>query len=182
MFKIFIFLSFFIIFYTQNCGVKQTNCYCNLLSMGTFYISPPIYCFPLNGIYPICSNNKILTSTCFCDNLLCSSNQLCNSTHCLNSCKKDNIVTENTCICGANQNVCNVGQICKDGDCLSLCPNHDIAPEIGCICGANNNVCIFGQICKDGDCYYPPPSRFSVLFLIIGLFFAFTLILVCFCY
>ena len=63
---------------------------------------------------------------------------------------------------------------------LSSCPNDDIAPEIGCTGGEITNVCGEGQICNSGVCLYPPPTLVSVIFLIIGLFFALTLILVCF--
>ena len=99
----------------------------------------------------------------------------------LSSCPNDDIAS-NECICGANGNVCNEGQMCYSGDCifLSACPNDDIAPKIGCICGANGNICKEGQKCNDVVCLYPPPTQVSVIFLIIGLFFALTLILVCF--
>ena len=85
-------------------------------------------------------------------------------------------------MCGSNGNICNEGQKCYTGDCffLSACPNDDIAPKIGCICGANGNICKEGQKCNDVVCLYPPPTQVSVIFLIIGLFFALTLILVCF--
>ncbi len=62
---------------------------------------------------------------------------------------------------------------------LSSCPNDDIASN-ECICGANGNVCNEGQKCNGVVCLYPPPTQVSVIFLIIGLFFALTLILVCF--
>ena len=63
---------------------------------------------------------------------------------------------------------------------LPPCPNDDIAPIMGCICGENGNVCNEGQKCNVVVCLYPPPTLVSVILLIIGLFFALTLVLVCF--
>ena len=110
-----------------------------------------------------------------------SSNIILGELWLLSSCPNDDIAS-NECICGANGNVCNEGQMCYSGDCifLSACPNDDIAPKIGCICGANGKICKEGQKCYDVVCLYPPPTQVSVIFLIIGLFFALTLILVCF--
>ena len=58
---------------------------------------------------------------------------------------------------------------------IPSCPNDDIAPKMGCMCGENGNVCNEGQKCNVVVCLYPPPSPVSVIFLIIGLFFALTL-------
>ena len=120
-------------------SIKETNCDCNIGGGVKVFLTTTsnIYCAPLIGLAKFCHNNTILSDRCFCGDFLCSSNQLCNGTLCLNS-----------------------------------CPKYDIAPEIGCICGSNNYVCNEGQICKNGHCFYPPPS---ILFLIIGLFFAFIL-------
>ena len=100
----------------------------------------------------------------------------------LPSCPNDDIAPTMGCICGANGNVCKEGQKCYSGDCffLSACPNDEIVPKMGCICGADGNVCKEGQKCNVVVCLYPPQSPVSVIVLIIGLFFALTLVLVCF--
>ena len=123
-------------------------------------------------------NNTAPDIGCICGGItnICNEGQLCNSNNnCLSDCPSDNTAPDIGCICGGITNICNEGQLCKDGNCLSPCPNDDIAPEIGCICGANRNVCNEGQICNIVDCWYPTPTPVSVLFLIIGLFFALTL-------
>ena len=136
-------------------------------------------CNSNNICVPVCtSDNTAPNIGCICGGItnICNEGQLCNSNNnCLSDCPSDNTAPDIGCICGGITNICNEGQLCKDGNCLSPCPNDDISPEIGCICGANRNVCNEGQICYVVDCSYPPPTPVSVLFLIIGLFFALTL-------
>ena len=98
------------------------------------------------------------------------------------SCPNDDIAPKMGCMCGENGNICEEGQKCYSGDCyfLSACPNDEIVPKMGCICGTDGNVCKEGQKCNVVVCLYPPPTLVSVIVLIIGLFFALTLVLVCF--
>ena len=136
-------------------------------------------CNSNNICVPVCtSDNTAPNIGCICGGItnICNEGQLCNSNNnCLSDCPRNNTAPDIGCICGGITNICNEGQLCKDGNCLSPCPNDDISPEIGCICGANRNVCNEGQICNIVDCWYPTPTPVSVLFLIIGLFFALTL-------
>ena len=136
-------------------------------------------CNSNNICVPVCtSDNTAPNIGCICGGItnICNEGQLCNSNNnCLSDCPRNNTAPDIGCICSGITNICNEGQLCKDGNCLSPCPNDDIAPEIGCICGANRNVCNEGQICNIVDCWYPTPTPVSVLFLIIGLFFALTL-------
>ncbi len=155
----------------------ENGCMCrsiqNICSNGQF-------CNSNNKCLSSCPNDKTAPENgCMCSSIqnICSNGQFCNSNNiCLSSCPKYDIAPDIGCTCGSVTNICNEGQMCNSKNiCLSPCPKYDIAPEIGCICGANRNVCNEGQICYVVDCSYPPPTPVSVLFLIIGLFFALTL-------
>lgn len=184
------------------CGGGVTN----ICNQGLFcYSGHCLSSCPKNGIAPqngctcnaitnicdegeMCESNNCLSSCpdddvspkigCICgeNKIICDEGQMCKDDNCLALCPNDDMAPEIGCLCGAKK-VCNEEQMCHSGHCLSFCPKDDVAPINGCICGEDGKICDKGQACYFGGiCLYPTPAPVSSLFLIFGLFFAFSLL------